>query len=130
MNLIAKVEELTALQGRLEAIRAAKREMNRPNYALLERLEIEKKLAGAASAMLDVLCMIRPGDAWTLSFVLSGEYRLNGCNCEKCREATEVLRRMQEMCRKMEETHVCGHDWVNMAPNDHVTCRKCGKVEW
>ena len=25
--------------------------------------------------------------------------------------------------------HSCKHNWVNMAPNNHMTCSKCGKVK-
>lgn len=28
------------------------------------------------------------------------------------------------------EEEVCEHDWTNMAPNNHMTCSRCGKIKW
>lgn len=50
------------------------------------------------------------------------------CNISK--ELTQYA----HSCDVEQETKKCKdkkeHDWVNMAPNRHSTCSKCGKVKW
>jgi hypothetical protein len=60
------------------------------------------------NAVPDLLAALdfRPGDAARLGFLLSGEYERDGCKCEQCAEATDMLRRLAGMAAKMEEEKI------------------------
>lgn len=63
MKLIDRIKELKALEGRLQAIYGRQKDPRTPNHAILERIEIERKLLDVTPMLLDVLNEIRPGDA-------------------------------------------------------------------
>ena len=45
----------------------------------------------------------------------------------------KALERIEELEAALDHTpteRVCKHDWVNMAPNNHMTCSRCGKIKW
>lgn len=67
MNMIAELREL---DGRRQAIRG--RQAIDPNHAILERIEIERKLLDAVPMLLDVLGEVRAGDAGILYWMLTG----------------------------------------------------------
>jgi hypothetical protein len=111
MNLIAKVQELKALEPKATPCPYRLRDDDIINEADLwigpgindENYMLMIGLRNAAPAMLDVLSMIRPGDAERLKMVPC--FRPDG-DCAKCSEGMtavcETVERMQEMCREME----------------------------
>ena len=109
MNLIDQVTRLKEQAGRLDAIKARQRETGKPNHALLERIDIERGLANAAPAMLEVLGGFRQGDARLLSRMTATHRCPNESDpdkkylpCASCLEEREILRRMQAMAARME----------------------------
>lgn len=70
-------------------------DMNDPQFIAASR--------NLAPAMLEVLGCFRGGDADQLLFVMSGEFRHGGCDCEQCQGAIEVLRRVQKAAAMMEQ---------------------------
>lgn len=99
MNLIDRIAELRRLEGRLQAIYERQKDPRSPNYAILERFEIQWKLQDAAPDLLDILSEIRPGDAQTISeiidsFTFMGD-PIGGIYAD-------CLRRYQSIAAKME----------------------------
>ncbi|MCK9568694.1 hypothetical protein M0R72_07125 [Candidatus Pacearchaeota archaeon] len=110
MNMIAEVARLKELEGRLAAIKARQRDTGKPNHALLERLDIERCLANALPAILDVLGGFQPGDGDLLEEMISwmeamdADARKDGIIDGFLQEEIDVLRRMQAMAVRMEES--------------------------
>ena len=40
-------------------------------------------------------------------------------------EMNKKINELSDKCKDGKE-----HKWSNMAPNNHMTCSKCGKVKW
>jgi len=83
------------------------RRTNGGSMPVQENIDLMCCLRNAASALIGVLGEIQPGDAEKIAFATSGEYLSEGCRCDRCREATEVLRRYQAMASHMA---VKGHE--------------------
>lgn len=96
-NLIEKVAELRKLEGRRQATIGRKS----PNRALLERLEIERDMLNAISRLLDVLGKIHAGDAEILEETIIFLNR----NGHARRDVIDVLYRLRDLARQMEEGH-------------------------
>lgn len=105
MNLIDEVTRLKKLVGRRQAILVRQQDMKTPNYAILERFDIEHDILNAISVLLDVLDLAQAGDEDRLNNVISLA-RLCGSMSEMpdFDEADiDCLRRYSDIDRKMEE---------------------------
>lgn len=101
MNLIDRVEKLQKLEGRLQAIRERQNDPRSPNHAILEQIEIERKLLDAAPKLLSILSEIRAGDADEIDYAIQELSLIFGP--DNVAETIEVLRRYQTMAAKMTE---------------------------
>jgi hypothetical protein len=96
-NLIDEVARLKELTGRRQAILVRQHDTRTPNYALIERLDIERDLLNAISALLDALGEVRAGDADILYWMLTG---IGDDPTQE--EINDVLHRYRDIARKME----------------------------
>lgn len=100
-NLIA---EVARLKGKMEESRA-------DIWSDGKRETLRDGLENAAPVMLEALSLIKPGDADKIEFFMSDSlcpdtdgHPPECCSCcEEAQEFCDVLRRMAEMCRKLEE---------------------------
>lgn len=106
MSLIEKLAELRELEGRLQAIYERQKDPRSPNYAILERIKIERKLLDTTQEMIDILSEIRPGDEDRIYIVIS---LANMCNSDNLvnppnfdEEDLDCLRRYAAMAQRME----------------------------
>jgi hypothetical protein len=94
MSMIAEIARLKELQAN-EASAAYKTDVKEFKY--------ECEMLNAAPTMLEILCMIEPGDVAYLDTVLDIVHNWQHDTCDSYANEIGVLRRLQTMCRKMEE---------------------------
>jgi hypothetical protein len=64
---------------------------------------------GSDDPLMRVLGAFQEGDAEKLCFVLSGEWNVINCGCDKCQDAANVIRRLAgaaTLMETMEADHV------------------------
>jgi len=106
MSRIAEVARLKELVGRRNAIIEREGDPRTPNYAILERMEIERDMMGAAPWLLAVAGQFQAEDAEIIDrlireFGCPGEEDGQGM-CTKCIKDLDCLRRMLAAAKAME----------------------------
>jgi hypothetical protein len=61
------IQELKTFDGRIQAIRDRQNNPSTPNYAILERIDLERTLLNAMPGLLDILSQFRKGDSDALA---------------------------------------------------------------
>lgn len=99
MTRIEDVARLKELVGRRNAIIEREGDPRTPNYAILERMEIERDMRGATPWLLAVAGQFRAGDSEILRYIMAS---LPGMDCRKFLQVMDCLSRMLAAARIME----------------------------